>query len=378
MTEEDKGWYHCGRCGSLFRSPPGDPNERVCANCGRDPSLGLETPAARSEPAVSPREPAPQPDWTDDRGETRQPKQNRTVAKLVIGWVVVMGLLVLAVRVLSPEDSKSGSSTPSRDPKPTGPTNDQPVVNLDKALPLCQVALTGFLDASSSEERNQFVMDPVNTAGRMARFYDLNPLPRFDPNTPPQATAATLLKLPGGPAVEGRWEAADGRVLDCVFMQQNDEWRLDWDHFARYQEYPWAPFLAGEGPDECEFRLLVRRRLARDGSESSQLDLVFYPPRFGRPESVTAPSVEVIIQRDSENGKLLLAGFKQRESRVALFGSTLPDLDPEGLLRVRVKLRRLPANPDEDLEKRFELVKVLACHWLATNDPGMTPAAPAP
>ncbi len=380
MNEVEKAWYHCGRCGSLFRSPPGDPNERVCTHCGRAPSLGLESTATRDDsevPARASREPAPQPDRTDDRSGTRKPKSNRIVAKLVIGWVVIMVLVVIGVRVFSPETTKSGSSDSWRETDVKGTSGDETVVNLEKAMPFCRETLAGFLSASSSEERNQYVLDPVNTVGRMARFYDLNPLTRIDPKTL-QPIAATLLKLPGGPAVEGRWEGPDGSVVDCVFVRLNDEWRLDWDHFARYQEYPWAPYLAGEGPDECEFRLLVRRRVARDANESNQLDLVFVPPRFGRPESTTAPSIEVIIERDSENGKLLTAGFDQRESRVARFGSTLPDLDPEGWLRVRVKLRRLPANAEGTLEKRFELITVIACHWLATDDPGVAASAPDP
>lgn len=342
--------------------------------------MGLETAATRDEPEVparASREPAPQPDRTLDRSGARQPRSNRMVAKLVVGWIVIMVFVVIGVRVFSPETTKSGSSDSWRETDVKGTSGDETVVNLEKAMPFCRETLAGFLSASSSEERNQYVLDPVNTVGRMARFYDLNPLTRVDPKTL-QPIAATLLKLPGGPAVEGRWEGPDGSVVDCVFVRLNDEWRLDWDHFARYQEYPWAPYLAGEGPDECEFRLLVRRRVARDANESNQLDLVFVPPRFGRPESTTAPSIEVIIERDTANGKRLTAGFNQRESRVARFGSTLPDLDPEGWLRVRVKLRRLPANAEGTLEKRFELITVIACHWLATDDPGVAASAPDP
>lgn len=381
MTEEDKAWYHCGRCGSLFRSAPGDPQDRVCAHCGRDPSLGPEAPPTRHvnpTPVDPSQPPAPQSDRNLDRREGRPQKQNRVVAKLIIGWLFTMAVVVVAVRLISPEIKKQGTVATWRETSLKGSSGDETVVHLEQAMPFCRKTLAGFIQASTPEERNQFVLDPVNTAGRMARFYSLNSLTRIDPRTL-QHKANSLLKLPTGQAIESRWETPDGIILDAVFVHQNDEWRLDWDHFVRYQEYPWGPFLAGEGPAECEFRLMVRRRLARDGSESNQLDLVFYPPRFGRPESITAPSVEVIIQRESENGKLLTAGFKQHDSHVALFGSTLPDLDPEGLLRVRVKLRRLSAAADADTDKKFELVKVIACHWLATTDPGVKPAAsPAP
>lgn len=335
-------------------------------------------PRSEPLPAVSASHASPvHSDRAENRRDSHRPKQNRTVAKLVIGWVLAMVLVIAVVRLRSPETTKEGSMESWRDSNIKGSTGDATVVTLEKVMPLCRATLAGFLEAGTPEERNQFVLNPINTAGRMARFYSLNSLPRLDPSAL-QNTTNALLNLPAGPAVESRWESPDGVLLDCVLVQENDEWRLDWDHFVRYQEYPWGPFLAGEGPEECEFRLLVRCRLARDGRETSQFDLVFYPPRFGRPESVTAPSIEVVVPRDSENGRLLTAGFQQRETHQALFGSTLPDLDPEGLMRVRVKLRRTAAPADAEADKKFELVKVIACHWLTTVDPGVKPAAPAP
>ena len=382
MNEEDKAWYHCGRCGSLFRSAPGDPDERVCAHCGRDPSLSSESQIARSEPKPTAPQAAFIPEShgrTDDGERSKRPKQNQVVAKLIIGWLFAMVLIVVAFRLFAPEDKKAGMTNPLIQPTGKGSRGDEDSINLEKAMASCKNTLGRFLDASTPEERNQFVLNPIQTAGRMARFYALNSPTRIDP-TVLQNKANTILKLPTSQAVESRWETPEGVLLDCVFMKENDEWRLDWEHYIRYQEYPWGPFLAGEGPEECEFRLLVRRRLTRDGSESGYYNLVFYPPRFGRPESITAPSVEVVIQRDTENGKLLAAGFKQRESREPLFGSTLPDLDPEGFLRVRVKLRRVAASANATADKEFQLVQVLACHWLTTDKPGAKPdkAAPPP
>src|SRR5690606_11647050 len=44
VSEKTMAWFHCGRCGSLFRARKGDRGDRECTECGRDPSLiGLPT-----------------------------------------------------------------------------------------------------------------------------------------------------------------------------------------------------------------------------------------------------------------------------------------------------------------------------------------------
>ncbi|MEI7909868.1 MAG: hypothetical protein WCK77_09560 [Verrucomicrobiota bacterium] len=289
--------------------------------------------------------------------------------------MLTMGLIVLAVRYIWP-DEKARSSTNSAVASMKGTSGDEAVVRLSTALPACFASFGGFLGAGTPEERNQFVLSPVATAGRMARFYDLNPLTRIDPKTV-KNTANSLLELPAGRAVESRWSATDGRTLDCVFVQQNGEWCLDWDHFARYSDYPWSLFLTGDGEDELEFRLLVRERLFKERSETSHMSLVFYAPRFGYPDQAGTASPEFLVKRDSPDGRLLAAAFKKHAKGEPLYGSKLPYLEPPDMLRVRVRLRRLPADAESTF--KFELVKVIACHWMAIDDPGVqVPAEPPP
>lgn len=370
-------WYHCGRCGSLFRSPLGDADERVCAICGRDPSVGVEPVQQRGQGQAKP-DAVRQADAEEiqDRRESRRSRRNRTVAILVLGWAVSMALIVVVVKLVWPENAREEETGDSVTSSIKGTMGDENVVKLDQAMPICSTALSGFLSASSSEERNQFVTDPVATASRMARFYSLNPVPRIDPGSL-RNTENSLLKIAGKQALESRWKGPDGLLLDCVFIQQGDEWLLDWDHFARFQDCPWAVFASADGPEEGEFRLLVRQRVTRDGVESTHMDLVFTPPRFSRPKETGLPAVELIIRRESPEGQLLTAGFKQRATGTAPFGSTLKPLEDEDLLRVRVKMRRHSDPTGENGGKRFELVKVLACHWLNHPDPGVKPVAPA-
>ena len=59
----------------------------------------------------------------------------------------------------------------------------QDIKLLDQARPLSNQTLAGFLSAGTPEERNQFVVNPIATAARMARFYSLNPLVNIEPQT---------------------------------------------------------------------------------------------------------------------------------------------------------------------------------------------------
>ncbi len=369
-------WYHCGRCGQLFRSPASDVVDRRCAKCGRVPVLGLEAVPARSEP----QPPAAAPAGTEiqqqrQKSQGRQPARSFLMTKILIGWLVVMGLIVFAVRHFWEEQNGTGTSKPASVAAAKGTAADESVVRLSQALPLCFTTLSGFLNAGTPEERNQFVFNPVAIAGRMARFYDLNPLTRIDPNSLKNTTNA-MLTLSGVQALESRWHASDGRTFDCVFVEQNGEWRLDWEHFARYGDYPWSLFLTGGGASELEFRLLVRERLVKERSESSHMSLVFYAPRFGYPEQVGSASPEFLVKRDSPEGKVLSEAFLQHEKGTPLFGSKLPYLEPPDMLRVRVVIRRLPG--EAEASYKFELVKVIACHWLALTEAETAAPAPAP
>jgi len=297
------------------------------------------------------------------------------MVKILLGWALAMILMVLAAHYFLAE-STTRSTASSAVATAAGTGGDEAVVNLNQALPACRAALGGFLDAGSPEERNQFVLNPVATAGRMARFYDLNPFARIDPKTI-KVTANSLLELPAGRAVESRMSAPDGATLDCVFVEQNGEWRLDWEHFVRYGDYPWQLFLTGAGEKELEFRLLVRERLVKQRNESSLMSLVFYQPRFGYPDQTAAASPEFLVKRDSPDGRLLAAAFKKHAKGEPLYSSKPPYLEPPDMLRVRVRLRRLPAAADSDAAFSFELVKVLACHWMTLDDPGVAQPPPA-
>jgi hypothetical protein len=94
---------------------------------------------------------------------------------------------------------------------------------------------------------------------------------------------------------------------------------------------------------------------------------VLYAPRFGFTTEPGFQSPEFLIKRDTKNGRLLDAAFKLERENKRVFGGKFPNNNPEGFIRVRVKVRRL----EENLERGFELEEVVACHWYSVEAPGV-------
>ena len=99
------------------------------------------------------------------------------------------------------------------------------------------------------------------------------------------------------------------------------------------------------------------------------ISIVLYAPRFGSLTETGSQSPEFLIKRDSEDGRLLEAAFKLEKKGERVFGVKLSSTNPEGLIRVRVKIRRV----EQNRERHFELQKVVACHWYSIDDAGLKP-----
>ena len=294
------------------------------------------------------------------------------MTKLVVGWSLLLLAIVFGTRhLLHVEPSSAKPFVSQAAAKNVIPDAD--VALLSQVSGLCSQTFSGFLAATTPEERNQFVLTPITTAARMARFYRLNPQPEIDPQTL-ALTNSAVLHLPARRAIETQWRTAEGRTMDAVFIEENGEWRLDWDHFARFSDYPWALFLSGSETDHGEFRLLARERLAAERKNADAISLVLYAPRFGNAGETGFQSPEFLIKRDTRNGRLLDAAFKLNREGERVFGVNLPNINPEGHLRVRVKVRRV----EQDGERRFEIEEVVACHWYSIDVPGVEiPEQPA-
>ncbi|RYD24889.1 MAG: hypothetical protein EOP87_25385, partial [Verrucomicrobiaceae bacterium] len=86
MSDQNTSWFHCGRCGTLFRSPAGELDERLCTECGGNPSLGIESqpanPPQTRATIPAPREEAPS---TREKHSHRKRRGNGLMLKLITG-----------------------------------------------------------------------------------------------------------------------------------------------------------------------------------------------------------------------------------------------------------------------------------------------------
>lgn len=344
----------------------------MCLNCGVDPSTGImEAQVIVNKVEIpAPAEAASSAEEARGKRSVRKRKSNHLMLKLVLGWTAVLALIVIGARKMYHVEAPKDLPPPVSEKKQEV-VSDEDMMLLDDHLPKCGAALTGFLQAGVPEQRNQFVLSPVTTASRMARFYSMNPLANIEPQML-QPAGSSVLKFPDGKAIETLWTTQDGRRFDVVFREENGEWRIDWDHFARFSDYPWSLFLAGSEASEGEFRLLARERLAEERKDAEAISVVLYAPRFGRPEDSGFQSPEFLVSRRTRNGQLLDAAFKLMREKKTMFGSKLTDLNPDGMIRVRVRVKRT----EVDMERKFEITEVLGCHWYSVEDPGVVPLVP--
>lgn len=369
-------WFHCGRCGSLFQSQPGDSDERLCPKCGLDPSPGIQPAARDAIPAAAPGSPESAEDSASParaKQKVKRRKNRHLMLKIFGGWLVLLIIIFVTVRNLYHDESseKAAASEPVGDrPEDLNPDDDF----IQKHAQACATTFSGFIAQTAPEQCSEFVLTPTGTVGRMARFQTYNSLPKLEPESL-RVESQTLLHFADGNGIELRWTTKDGMRFETLFREAREEWKLDWEHFARFSDYSWSLFLAGSGPDECEFRLLARERLVEERKDKDKtISVVFYSPKFGQPLETGFQSPEFLVPRDTPAGRALEAGFRDAAAGKQPFGSKLPSPNPDGIIRVRVKVKRIETNG----ERRFEVTDVPACHWYSSNEPGTDPSASSP
>ncbi|QTN31821.1 hypothetical protein HZ994_05590 [Akkermansiaceae bacterium] len=369
-----KPHYHCGRCGSLFGSELGHDANRLCGICGQKPGTGV-WPSSGPGNGTSLRDDAVasfanKGQALDEGGQraVRKKKRKNLMLRLVVVWALLMGLAIWWHNRRTGLADKIQGMQVARTDMAEGTLADERIALLTAALPDCHRALGGFLTAGTPEGRNQFVADPIPTAGRMATFYASNPFPSVDAKNI-RRVGQEPLKIGDEWVINTRWkEGADGAIFDAVFLRKGGTWQLDWEHFSRYGDHPWALFLAGGGPEEGEFRLLAREVSGDGGADrgGSRLRFELISPVFGKPLETGISSPIFVIERRSDEGILLEAAFAARRDGRSIFGSTMEPMEPDGLIRVRVQVRR----GEFGGKRSFELRKVIACHWIESDVTG--------
>lgn len=373
MVKDNDAWFHCGHCGQLFNSGFEFEQDRLCEACGQKPrtdSLPVgEKPVKDIEWKVAPIEKSAEKVEEEGRRSVRKRHRVNVLMRVVVAWTI----LILGLIALHEYQNKTGRGNGVADAPGilTEETfTDGRTATLNQALPYCHQSLSGFLNAGTPELRNQFVANPIETAGKMANFYRNNPFPKIRTKTL-RRTDEEVVQVGDEWMIFTRWkeDAEGGREFDAVFKNELGTWKLDWLHFSRFSEYPWVPFLAGEGPDEAEFRLLARPRLRGDKAERFGARMTFdmVDPASGETDQDRGESPVFQVDRRGDAGLLLEAAFDAKSESNLPFGEGFSSaMEPDDLVRIRVTVKRETSGGS----RRFGIEKISACHWIDATHPG--------
>lgn len=358
MSDTSGAWYHCTRCGSLFKGAA-DPEQRgVCPDCGEDPG-GEDLVPAESGPLKVRRKIRKKQPSRSSTGEGR--RNARALMIFVIAWVVLLGAgaIILKRRWQSPPPTADNAAVMSPED-----VEDQRL--LQDHMESCAKRLAEFLSAPDTGARALHVLGGGRTVQRMARVQQFNPL--YPTDEALQIEKYGVIRTPAGRGIESLWKLGDEKRIEVVFFQEEGEWKIDWDAYARAGSESWPLFLAGRGPGSGDFRLLARERIGADGRDDEFIGLVLYSTRIGYPHEAVSPSPEVKVERNSPMGRQIEDAFETRNKGARPFDSKLGDVDPDEMIRLRVRITR-----QGEEERVFQVDELLATHWLELES-----AAPAP
>lgn len=374
VSEPETGWYHCGRCGNLFRGEV-DPGKRgICPSCGQDPVIGTGLPEAVTGEA--PRMVRRKRRRVFDE-EFEKPKnvrrgsrrKARAVAIFVGVWVVLLAILAVVAKKAWPDVEIATEEDPLENYSPFGTADD---LLIRDEIEGCSKALKEFLEKPEPESRVASLLGGTSMVGKITRHQRQNEVMLLGESL--LLLEADVLHTPVGPAIETLWKLDDERSVEAVFFETEEgEWKIDWENMVRYSTEPWALFVAGAGASEGEFRLLARERVGAGDLNNDEIGLVLYAPKADAPGEAVAASTPLKLSRESEIGRRLVAAFDARKRGLGAFGSKIVEKDPEGMIRVRARVSR----HQEDNLRVFRIEELSACHWLHFDGEEM-PAAGEP
>ncbi|MEP4076758.1 hypothetical protein [Haloferula sp.] len=365
MEDEEKaGWFHCGRCGAFFGAEVGAGVPESCPECGRDPVIDQAEMAFLQASESSEKKGS---SWVNlnqgeggsrsESGSKRKKKERSGIVVFGAIWGLILVLLAGAVKYFrgsDVEDEQLGFNIISEDQR-----------LLADQIYECEGKVAGFLRAGSPESRAEFVMHPSKTLGRMTSHQHGSAY--FDDESALERSAYKVIETPVGKAIETVWKVDDGRRIEAVFFaDENGKWKIDWANMVQYSEGDWSLFLVGDGNDESEFRLFARRRSEDHSGKGKVGSIVLVGPRPGLPGELGVSSPEVKVNPDSRIGRVLSKAFSERDAGKGAYGSEASSLDPKGMIRLRVRVKR-----EGEGELAIVIREILACHWYDFDDLGL-------
>lgn len=337
-------------------------------------NLTAEKPTERSPkrqrltPSDDPAEKAPVQPTRSKRSSSSErrtkPKQSFALIKLIVIWFVALIGIALFIKYRIDElrpPVATGNDNPQEDAALLSKNID--VANQSNAL--IMATANEFFQTTAPEAYAQLCLKRPRLAQTI--FNDASKATLFKPESAPHLVARNVIRIGEIPMVETLWTDERNRQVEIIFGQQEEQWLVDWESFAKSSSMPWSIFHAEKDNGEGTFRLLVRQRLAKENTSDLLMSVMFYEPGFFHGSALGLPTPAFTVDRKSRDGKLILAALKTREDNQPIYGSMFPANDPPSTARVTVKIRRVV----KDDVKSFELIEVLACHWLGIDDVGV-------
>lgn len=357
MSDIPGAWFHCSRCGALFRAAADADQRGLCPECGGDPETGDETAGTTPEP-VRIRRKVRKPKERTDRSKRHRNSHGRSKARalaiFVILWGVVLGGAAVWLKKLSPDASDATSVV---DTQAIGGQAMEDSRLLQDQLEGCGKRLAQFLSAKNIGGQSPHVLRADKILPEMARSLQFNPIFQVEAAISP--LSYQVIHTPAGRAIETMWKQDDGKQAEAVFFEEEGEWKIDWHALTRAGSEPWALFLSGRGKGEGEFRLLARERIGANGRDPEFIGLVLYAPRPGHPGEAVSPSPEIRVTRASEMGRAIEEAFASRATDLGPFGSGVVKYDPDDMIRLHVRVTR-----EGEEERVFRISQLLATHWM--------------
>jgi len=331
-----------------------------CPTCGLDPAPERSAVAAPAGDPARIRRRVKKPSH-HARPRRRSREGRRKARALMIFVVVWIALVAFTAVFVKKQASVEPTPAPAYVEKSEGPTEEEARLLSDN-LSDCAKHLQEFLAAPDAAARSRHVLRPDRTIPRMARHYSDNP--PVVGNSKLSLRLQHVLHTPAGPAIETTWTVGEEERIEAVFFKEGEDWKIDWDAFARYNSEPWPLFLSAQGPGEGVFRVLARERIGANGKDDEFISLVLGVPRPGHPDEATSPSPEIKVKRASAIGQRIQEAFDAKAGGTGAFGSRAVTEDPDGMIRLRVRVSR-----GDDEERHFRIEELLAVHWLELDEP---------
>ena len=291
----------------------------------------------------------------------RKKKLKKEKSKALLIFTTVWLAIISSVSYLlkSEDDSKQDQDEESADEESIIAARNR--LFAGEHFPKINVSFKAFLGQFESGRRLQFIDQSSRLSLQFNRFYRSAVFPT--PEGEIGVGVRNVIEIKSGPdpvlALETIWVDGKNRILETVHVHDGEAWKLDWEAFGPYSTSPWVLFVSGTERSEGIFRLYMRKMKSLD--DSKRFFVKFYaPPVFGesdrRASSFDVESPEVEVDARSGLGQQFIEVLENHQNKDFFLGSVFPHYDPEGYLRVTVKLAWESDEKDEPVLVLKELI----------------------